>query len=225
MTKDTDSRVANVASSVSAARQAKFWASTAGVIKMPEQKLKQSQAMQGKDPWNKGLTKETDERVQKTAEKLLGHTCFVTDWDEAKEKEYLTKKMRNSFNTSKPEIELFNDLKCKYGEDNVISQYQDPRYKNPKTGRLYNCDFYIKSLDLFIELNLHWTHGSHPFNENNKLDLDTLCGWQLKSTMSKYSYNSAIYTWTESDPIKLKVLRENNLSFMIIYPKGLVIDK
>ena len=82
--------------------------------------------------WGGTWVKETDERVLKTAEKLLGHKCFVTDWDKAKEKEYLTKKLRNSFNTSKPEIKLFNDLKSQYGEDNVVSQYQDYRYKNPK---------------------------------------------------------------------------------------------
>ena len=225
LTKEIDHRVANVSKKVSAARQDKFWTSTAGVAKTPEQKLKQSQAMKGKDPWNKGLTKETDERILKTADKLLGHKCFVTDWDKAKEKEYLTKKMRNSFNTSKPEIELLNDLQSKYGEDNVVNQYQDTRYKNPKTGRSYNCDFYVKSLDLFIELNMHWTHGGHPFDENDPSDLETLCDWQLKSALSKYSYNSAIYTWTESDPTKLSVLRANNLNFMIIYPKGLVIDK
>lgn len=45
------------------------------------------------------------------------------------------------------------ELESLYGSDNVISQYQDKRYKNPKTGVLFNCDFYIPSEDLFIELN------------------------------------------------------------------------
>lgn len=181
--------------------------------------------MKGKDPWNKGLTKETDSRVQCTADKLLGHKCFVTDWDKAKEKEYLTKKLRNSFNTSKPEIQLLSELQNQYGADNVASQYHDSRYANPKTGRAFNCDFYVKALDLFIELNLFWTHGDHPFNENDTTDLEKLYDWQIKSSVARNSYHDAIRVWTETDPMKLKVLRDNKLNFMIIYPKGLVIDK
>ena len=27
----------------------------------------------------------------------------------------------------------------------------------------FACDFYISSLDLFIECNYHWTHGGKPY--------------------------------------------------------------
>ena len=65
-----------------------------------------------------------------------------------KEKEYQTKKEHGTFNTSKPEENYYEYLKTIYDETDVIRQYKDKRYP-------FCCDFYIKSKDLFIELNLH----------------------------------------------------------------------
>ena len=45
-------------------------------------------------------------------------------------------------------------LKERYPD--VITQYKDDRYP-------FACDFYIPSLDLFIECNYHWTHGGKPY--------------------------------------------------------------
>lgn len=227
-TKETDAILQTVSDKVSQARQNKFWASTAaGTPKSEEQKQKQSIAMQGGTPWNKGLSKETDDRVASASNKLLGHECFVKDWTLAKQKEYITKKLHNSFNTSKPEMQYKTELESLYGSDNVISQYQDKRYKNPKTGVLFNCDFYILSEDLFIELNYTWFHGAHPFNIDNQDDFNKLTELQYKATNEpeKTSYLYAIKVWTELDPMKLNELRKNKLNFLILYPNGLVIDK
>ena len=38
----------------------------------------------------------------------------------------------------------------------VITQYKDDRYP-------FACNFYIPSLDLFIECNYHWTYGGKPY--------------------------------------------------------------
>ena len=183
--------------------------------------------MQGKTPWNKGLSKESDARVKAASDKLLGHKCFTTDWNLAKQKEYITKKLNNSFNTHKPEMLYKSELEDLYGANNVIPQYQDERYRNPKTGRKFNCDFYITSEDLFIELNYHWTHGKHPFNTDDVNDYDLLTKLQYNASTypEKTSYLDAIKTWTEIDPMKLNELRKNNLKFLILYPNGLVIDK
>jgi hypothetical protein len=35
-------------------------------------------------------------------------------------------------------------------------------------------DIYIKSLDIFIECNFHWTHGGHWFNYNDEQDIKRL---------------------------------------------------
>ena len=67
---------------------------------------------------------------------------------EIQDKTNNTKKLNHSFNSSKIEERCKKELISKYGEDNVLCQYRDNRYP-------FNCDFYIKSLDLFIEVNYH----------------------------------------------------------------------
>ena len=192
-----------------------------GVPASEERKAKQSASMQGRTPWNAGLTKETNQSVRSTADKLKGHECFVTDWTVAKQKEYITKKLHKSFNTSKPEENMYNELVDIYGEENVVHNYStDFRYP-------FNCDFYIKPLDLFIELNYTWEHGPHPFDENNPADTELLSRWQMKATElpPKNRYLWAIKVWTELDPLKLDTLRRQKTNFQIIYPDGLTITK
>lgn len=80
---------------------------------------------------------------------------------ESLQKEYITKKSHNSFNKSKKEEQFFEYLKLLYNVDDIERQYSiDPRYP-------FNCDFYIKSEDLFIECNYHWTHGGKPFDKDD----------------------------------------------------------
>ena len=102
-----------------------------------------------------------------------------------------TKKENNSFNISKPEDDYYNDLVNVYGEHDVIRQYSDDRYP-------FACDFYIKSLDLFIELNKCWTHYNEPFDSNNIKHQEVLKVWEEKAKDSDY-YKNAIYTWTILD--------------------------
>lgn len=67
------------------------------------------------------------------------------DWDEAARKSYETKRRNNSFNTSSDEEVYYNYLLQHFEETDILRQYRDERYP-------FNCDFYIKSLDLFIEI-------------------------------------------------------------------------
>lgn len=103
-----------------------------------------------------------------------------------KEKEFQTKKERGTFNSSNPEDAYYEYLKGIYDETDIVRQYRDERYP-------FCCDFYIKSKDLFIELNLHWVHGGHRFDPNNKEDLTKLSMWQEKAKASKF-YTNAIQT-------------------------------
>ena len=113
-----------------------------------------------------------------------------------------TKKKNHTFNTSKSEEKTYELLKEKYPD--VIRQYKSDLYP-------FVCDFYIPSLDLYIECNYHWTHGDHPYNENNKEDQILLEKWKNKNT--KY-YNGAIYTWTIRDVNKRNIAKQNNLNFI-----------
>ena len=67
----------------------------------------------------------------------------------------------------------------------------------------FRCDFYIPSEDLFIEANLHWTHGGRPFREDDPECLTQLLDWQRKAATSKF-YENAIQTWTVRDVLKLQ---------------------
>ncbi len=118
------------------------------------------------------------------------------------EKRFETQKLHNTFNTSSPEEKCYILLSNIF--DNIIRQYKSEKYP-------YRCDFYIPDLDLYIEYQGNWTHGNHPFNENNIDDLNTINKWKLKNT--RY-YNSAINTWTKRDPEKRKIAKINNLNYI-----------
>lgn len=122
-------------------------------------------------------------------------------------KSYDTKKKNNSFHISKPEFDIYQKLLNKFSD--TIHHYKDNRYP-------FECDFYIPSKDLFIELNFHWTHGKEPFDKNNKNHLKILEKWKLKN--SKF-YKTAEEVWTIRDPLKLKTFLDNKLNFKIFYTK------
>ena len=123
------------------------------------------------------------------------------------EKSNQTKINNKSFSSSKPEELFYEFLLQKYSE--VKRQYSDNRYP-------FACDYYIPSIDLFVELNLSWTHGKHPFDSMSETDVELLTTWELKAKTSKY-YQIAIETWTIRDPKKLETAKKNNLKYITIY--------
>ena len=126
---------------------------------------------------------------------------FRNHHDEIQRKAYITKKKNKTFNSSKQEDYVYSLLCSKYNI--VFRQYRDNRYP-------YTCDFYIPELDLFIELNAHWTHGCKPFTASEK-DLEKLEYWKNKHT--KY-YDIAIKVWTISDVNKRNMTYKNNLNYL-----------
>lgn len=132
---------------------------------------------------------------------------LLNNKDIIKQKVYNTKLKNNTFNTSKPEEYIYLRLKQKFPD--VVHYYKSHKYP-------YNCDFYIPTKDLFIELNFHWTHGFEPFDKNNKQHLEKLNDWKNKSKNSKF-YKQAIYVWTELDVKKLEIFKNNNLNYKIFY--------
>lgn len=137
---------------------------------------------------------------------------YTANAAEYKIKEFKTKKLNGTCRTSKPEEAYYKTLVDKYGEANVIRQYREERYP-------YHCDFYIVPKDLFIELNLNWTHGAHPFDKENSTDLATLAEWQERAKTSKY-YESAITTWTVRDPAKMAAAKTNKLNYIMYYTES-----
>lgn len=126
---------------------------------------------------------------------------------EIQKKKYLTRKKNNSFNTSKYEDQYYEKLKETFPK--VIRQYKDERYP-------FACDFYIPELDIFIELNLHWTHGKEPFNQNNIEHQKILSDWNEKAKTSKF-YKIALDVWTNKDVMKRKIAEMNNLTYIELF--------
>ena len=121
-----------------------------------------------------------------------------------------TKKKRHTLNTSKVE-QLFK----KYLNNNFANNFE---YNYKSELYPFNCDFYIKSLDLYIEIQGNWTHGDHPFDENNENDLKRL--EYMKSKNSGY-YQNAIETWTIRDINKRNIAKQNNLNYLEIFSKNI----
>lgn len=123
------------------------------------------------------------------------------------DKREATKRCNHTFNTSKPESMSHKLLEEKYPD--VIYQYKSEAYPS-------SCDFYIPSLDLYIECNYHWTHGGHPFTgsiEDNK----KLAKWQSHNT--KY-YDNAIHCWTVRDVRKRQTAKANKLNYIEFWSLG-----
>lgn len=114
-----------------------------------------------------------------------------------------TKRLNHTFNSSKPEEIIYEKLVNHFSKEDVIRQYRSELYP-------FNCDFYIKSLDLYIEYQGSWCHGREPYNPNKKEHQLILEKWKKRDT--DY-YNIAIDRWTRSDPLKRRTAKKNNLNW------------
>ena len=137
-----------------------------------------------------------------------------TNSQEYKDKQYDTKKKNNSFNTSKIENKL--ELLLREMFPDLETQYKSILYP-------FNCDFYIPSLDLYIEYNGTWTHGGHFFDENDEDNRNTLEKWKRLSEHSKF-YQNAIETWTIRDLNKLNTALKNNLNYVVWFNQEQALD-
>lgn len=165
-----------------------------------------TQWQKGCKSWNKGIPMREETRKKLS----IAKTGLLLSKEQKKikaEKEKFTKDRNRSWNTSKPEEMLYYVLTSYFPETKIKRQYRDERYP-------FNCDFYIEDIDLFIELNYHWTHGKHPFDKNSKEDLDKAASWEVKNTPF---YKTAIGVWTVRDPLKVQTANRNNLNYISIY--------
>lgn len=128
------------------------------------------------------------------------------NWNNA-EKNFQTKKLNGTMNSSKPEEASYELLVKRFGKDDIIRQFKSKKYP-------FACDFYIKSRDIYIECNYGWTHGKHPFDKNNADDIAMLEMWKSKN--SKYYYNAAD-TWARRDVMKKQCAEENCLKHFALY--------
>ena len=112
---------------------------------------------------------------------------------------------------SKMEDQAYEILKYKYSD--IIRQYSSDLYP-------YLCDFYIPSMDLYIEFNGSQFHNGRPFLNTDK-DIKEVNALKDKSKLlkklngvSKTQYDMIIYTWTDLDVRKRKIAHDNKLNFV-----------
>lgn len=146
------------------------------------EKLSKIMVVRSRDTWDGKTEEDIHEIVKKTHE---------------------TKKQNNSYGKSIEEDNIHEMLLEKYKD--VQRQYSDEeRYP-------FSCDFYIPSLDLFIEYQGSWTHGKEPYNGANVPD-----DWVEKSKTSIY-YKNAIKVYKESDRLKREFALNNDLNFLELW--------
>jgi len=155
---------------------------------------------------HKNCLQENKEKIKNTQTELYGGYA----WNSAE-----LKRKNGTFTTSRPEEGLYSELCNEYGEDNVIREYTDERYKNPYTGYLFNCDFYIKSKDLFIELNKFPTHYIEPFDNSNIEHIKLL--EHCKNEPSSWVEEQMVDIWAGTDVLKKSVAEQNKLNWIAIY--------
>ena len=143
--------------------------------------------------------------------KTKEHSAYIrANYPLWQDKIFSTFRKNGTFKSSKAEDSFYQSLLLSFDSGDIIRQYRD------KARYPFNCDFYIKSLDLFIELNLHWTHGGRPFDPNNEECQRKLAIWQEKAKTSKY-YKNAIHVWVISDQQKLMTAYKECLNYIAIY--------
>lgn len=120
-------------------------------------------------------------------------------------KDYDTKKKNGTFNTSRLEEDSYALLCDRFGKYDIIRQYKSELYP-------WNCDFYIKSIDTYIEIQGNWTHGFHVYGTHNE-DNQKLEYWKSKKDINPY-YKTAIHIWTTSDPLKRQTAKDNKLNYL-----------
>lgn len=173
----------------------------------------------------KNFIKEHNDEIRSKMKTTLIKKYNVDNYSkttECQQKVYNTKTKNKTHTKSKQEEKAYNLLLTKFSKNDIIRHYKSKLYP-------FQCDFYIKSLDLYIEYNGYWTHGWDnnkclgSFDKSNKEHILVLQKWNKKmceinfKNQLKSQYEKAIKTWTVLDPLKLKTAKDNKLNYKVFW--------
>ena len=137
--------------------------------------------------------------------------------DEIRNKIFESRRKNGTLNSSKAEDVLYEMLLSYFDKNDVLRNVcVDDRYP-------FHVDFYIKSRDMFIELNGDKCHNNHWFDVNNERDIQILNVWNLNmlriesETGKKSRYRKYIETWTVSDVKKRQIAKQNGLNYLVFW--------
>ena len=117
----------------------------------------------------------------------------------------------HTFKSSLPEDNLYELLCMCFDKSDIERQYISEEYP-------FACDFYIKSRNLYIELNASWTHGCHWYDMRSNNDVRIVNEWRGKNTAY---YDNAISTWTQRDVKKRCLAGIHNLNYVVFWDEKL----
>ena len=126
------------------------------------------------------------------------------------DKSMRTRINNGTMSTSKCENDFYEYLLNHFNKEDIYRNYKSELYP-------FFCDFYIKSIDVYIELNIHWTHGGHEFNPSSLEDKKKLCEWKNRLNNGIMAYETAINVWTIKDKEKINTAKKNKLNYIIIW--------
>lgn len=87
-------------------------------------------------------------------------------------------------------------------------------FRNPENHRPWQIDAYVPSEKMMIQFDGHIKHGRRPYNSedpNCQADVE----W-LKSKKGDF-YNKILYTWTELEPMKRQIAKDNGYRYIEIF--------
>ena len=132
---------------------------------------------------------------------------------EVQKKIHETKKRNGTYKKkSSSEQRCFELLQYVYPD---VNDTRDPDTRYP-----FKVDFYIPSLDLFIEYQGHQSHGKRPYDPTNPKHLELVETWTKKSKeinihgKPKKLYANMVETWTIRDPKKRQWAKNYNLNWL-----------
>lgn len=117
----------------------------------------------------------------------------------------------HTFKSSLPEDNLYDLLCMCFDASDIERQYISDEYP-------FACDFYIKSRNMYIELNASWTHGCHWYDISSNNDVRVVTEWRNKNTAY---YDNAISTWTQRDVEKRSFAEIHNLNYIVFWDEKL----
>ena len=169
---------------------------------------------------NPGQADEIKEKIKQTCLKRYGVTTVLktqklikaSHTPEAIEKCFQTQKQNKTINKSKEEDKAYEKLINVFGEDDIIRYHKTEKYP-------FFCDFYIKSLDLWIECQFAMYHNGRPYigDENDLKDIEKLkelANNRRKITHKRTRYDATIDIWSIHDVKKRNIAKENNLNWI-----------
>ena len=157
------------------------------------------------------LRTELKEKVQTDEVKEKQKISRAKSWSckskEEKKKIYIkvrkSKKTNGTIASSKSfEDHWYNKLKIVFPYYTILRQYSDIRYP-------FSCDFYIKELDLFIEMQGKYFHNKRPFKEC-KEDIAEYNALIVKGKQAA----SIAKVWRYKDPLKRSTAKNNSLNYI-----------